>query len=204
MTRPTDNDFASAETRPEIESIRDSVEIQRWNWLKAELVAYARSRSIGTACQTPDLMRRNVHWLETGDAIKRSSQKPTSRFDWRTEILSETTIISDSYRNTKNVRAFMKRHASERCKFSNEFMQWMKLNQGKTLKEAVGFWTELDRKKQETGYREQALPQNQYNQFTRALSRAKPGISAEEMRRIWAIKVKGPRPHTYQMGDEYR
>ena len=196
------SETSQLDTRPEIESIRSYQALQRWYWLKSELVTYAKQRGIGTACQKPELVRRIGHWLETGEAIKNSAKRATSSFDWRTETLSEETVITDSYRNTKNVRAFMKRYASDRFKFSNEFMQWMRLNQGKTLGDAAQYWIELDRRKREAGYRETALPHNQYNQFTRAISQARPGISAKEIRRIWAVKRREPGPHIYKEGDE--
>lgn len=100
------------------------------------------------------------------------------------------------------MRRFMQTYAADHFAFSNEFMAWMKSAQGKTLQDAIEFWLELDRKKNREGYREKPLPQNQYNQFSRDISTAVPGISAREIRRIWAIKRARPGPHVYEKGDE--
>ena len=82
-------------------------------------------------------------------------------------------------------------------------MDWMRGNTGKRLEDVVAFWLELDRNKREEGYREEPLPQNQYNGFSRALSEAVPGISSAEIRRIWAVKRSMPGPHEYKRGDEH-
>ena len=180
----------------------NSHELNQWYWLKKELVEFAREHGLPTVGQKPELQRRIGHWLDTGEVQHARSQRKTSCFDWASETLKLDTVITDNYRNTRNVREFMKRHADAKFAFSNEFMAWMRQNQGQTLKEAVEYWRELEHKKREDGYREASLPQNQYAQFTRALSHAKPGISAADLRRIWKVKRSMPGPHVYKPGDE--
>ncbi|MEM9768359.1 MAG: DUF6434 domain-containing protein [Cyanobacteria bacterium P01_D01_bin.71] len=126
----------------------------------------------------------------------------TAKFDWARAALTLDTMITDNYRNTRNVRTFMQRHAGSKFAFNNEFMAWMRSHAGKTLRDAIAFWQELHRRKTTADYREAALPQNQYAQFVRAISQAHPGISANEIRRIWYIKRSQPAPHSYQPGDE--
>ena len=193
---------STTEQRPNIQDVRSSEELRRWYWLKTELVSYARQKELSTVGNKLELLQRLCHWLDTGEALKPASRSVTSRFDWAKETLHLETIITDNYRNTRNVRAFMKRHVGPRFAFSNEFMQWMRAHVGATLSDAVAFWETLDHKKRTQGYREASLPQNQHNQFSRALSQAKPGISAQDIRRIWALKRQGPAPHTYAPGDE--
>ncbi len=190
------------EKRPAIERIKTGVEFERWYWLKAELLDYCRLRGLGTVGQKRELAARIVQYLDTGTVAKPQTKKVVSTFDWGKEPLTPRTKITDSYRNSQNMRQFMKAHAGEHFKFSNEFMEWMRGNEGKTLKDAIKFWRSLDQKKRQEGYREKPLPQNQYNAFTRALSEVRPGISAKEMRRLWAIKRSKPGPHIYQPGDE--
>ena len=188
--------------RPSIENIKSCLELERWYWLRSELVAYAALLNIPSNCQKPELTKRIGQWLDTGKITKASPKITLSTFDWRKEELSLDTLITDNYSNTQNVRKFMQHNASEKFKFSNEFMEWMRTHNGKTLQDAVQFWLELDNKKRNRGYREKALPQNQYNQFTRTLSEKFPGISAAEIKRIWSVKRSGPGPHVYQAGDE--
>lgn len=188
--------------RPAIDTLTSSVELERWYWLRSELVAFAIQIGIGSHCQKPELIKRIALWLDTGKLTKNSVVNRESSFDWRKEELSLTTVITDSYSNSQNMRRFMKQHAGNHFKFSNEFMNWMRKHSGKQLKDAVHFWIDLDQKKREAGYREAPLPQNQYNQFTRTLSEKCPGISSAEIKRIWSIKRNGPGPHVYAKGDE--
>jgi hypothetical protein len=188
--------------RPAIDSIRTAEELSRWYWLKAELVSFARAHGVDYNCNKPELMRRLCHWLETGEKIVIKKPRVQSGFDWGKDELTASTVITDSYRNTQNMRRFMQSHAAAHFAFSNEFMAWMKASQGKTLQDAIDFWLELDAKKRNNGYREKPLPQNQYNQFSRDISNAVPGISAADIRRIWAIKRSRPGPHVYKPGDE--
>lgn len=194
--------MTSSDERPPLKKVKMGAEFKRWYWLKKELVSYCKEQGLGTVGQKPELERRIVRLLDAGEIVKPQRKKPESSFDWSREKLVLSTVITDSYRNTKNMRNFMKTNAGDRFKFSNEFMQWMRNNTGKTLKDALAYWIELDRKKRYSGYREKPLPHNEYNQFTRALSEAQPGISTKEMRRLWAIKRSKPGPHVFAPGDE--
>ncbi|MEM6366615.1 MAG: DUF6434 domain-containing protein, partial [Planctomycetota bacterium] len=172
--------------RPSIASIQSSIELKRWYFLKHELVAHAKSLGLSTRGNKPELIQRIGVYLDSGEVIGPTKRASISQFDWARDNLTPETVITDSYRNTRNVRHFMVRHASERFKFTNEFMAWMRSNLGKTLGDAVNFWIELDRKKREEGYQEMPLPQNQFNRFTREISQSVPGISAQQIRKIWA------------------
>lgn len=194
--------MASNEQRPDIESIRTGAEFERWYWLRSELVDFCRDHGLGTSGRKPELANRIAHFLNTGQIQRSTPASPTSTVDWRKAELTLETEITDSYSNTQNMRSFMRLNAADHFKFSNEFMDWMRSNQGKTLADAVAFWLDLDDRKRNGGYREKPLPQNQFNQFTRALSEAVPGISAKEVRRLWAIKRAKPGPHVYEPGDE--
>ena len=190
------------EKRPALSRVKNSKELDRWYWLKEELVAFARKKKISTSGQKPVLQKRIGVWLDTGVAPE-PAKKPRaqSKFDWGSATLTPRTVITDSYRNSQNVRAFMKKHAGEHFRFSNEFMNWMRAHVGSTLAEAVEFWQDLDARKKK-GYQEASLPQNQYAQFSRALAKASPGISAKDIRRIWKKKRSGPGPHVFKAGDE--
>lgn len=193
---------STQDTRPAIGTVRSGDELRRWYWTKAELVAFARISGLPASGNKPALTDRIATWLDTGTIARVEARKATSRFDWKTETLTPDTVITDSYRNTSNVREFMKTHAHPRFAFSNEFMAWMRANAGKTLADAVTYWRELDRKKREDGYREASLPQNHFVRFSKAVAKAKPGLSAADIRRLWKRKRSGPGPHEYMPGDE--
>ncbi len=64
-----------------------------------------------------------------------------SKIDWHKEPLSLETVITDSYKNTQNVKRFLKEHFGDDFHFSREFMAFMKKNTGKTLGEVIKDWT---------------------------------------------------------------
>lgn len=142
--------------------------------------------------------------MDTGKRLPTARRpRPSGLVDWGKGTLTIATIIDDGYRNTRNVRSFMQTHASQRFRFSNEFMGWMRTNAGRTLGDAVAFWLELDRKKREDGYTEASLPQNEYAQFSRAVAQARPGLSAAKLRALWKQKRSAPGSRRYQRGDEW-
>lgn len=189
-------------TRPHRSAVTSAAALHRWYWSKAELVEWARDVGIPASGRKPELQKRLGVWIDTGRVEHVARRTVTSDFDWTRAKLDAQTVITDNYRNTRNVRLFMQSHLGSRFRFTNEFMEWMRAHVGSRLADAVAFWRELDRKKREEGYREASLPQNQYAQFSRALAEASPGISAAEIRRIWKIKRSGPGPHCYRSGDE--
>lgn len=195
-------DQLPSKSRPQIETIRDGAELRRWYWLKEELIDFCRKNELHTTGRKIDLVERIVEFLASGKRMKLPAKKTKSKFDWGKTELTLSTIITDNYRNSQNVRRFFCEHAGATFRFSNEFMDWMRKNQGSTLGDAVDFWKALDHKKKNLGYREKPLPQNEYNQFTRAISEAVPGLSSKEIRRLWAIKRSKPGPHRYEPGDE--
>lgn len=60
-----------------------------------------------------------------------------ARIDWHCAPLAPETVITDSYRNTQNVRRFFKSQIGPEFKFNRPFMAWMKANSGQTLGDAV-------------------------------------------------------------------
>ena len=56
--------------RPDIRSIKDSAELRRWYWRKAELVNRARELNLKTTASKFELLDRIAHFLDTGKAIE--------------------------------------------------------------------------------------------------------------------------------------
>lgn len=63
-----------------------------------------------------------------------------STFDWHSEKLTLETVITNSYKNTQNVRRFFKQHIGEHFAFNRPFMFYMKASVGKTLAHAIEEW----------------------------------------------------------------
>lgn len=67
------------------------------------------------------------------------------KFDWHSERLTKNTIITDSYKNTQNVRRFFIANIGEHFHFTREFMKFMKQSSGKTLDDALTEWKKSHR-----------------------------------------------------------
>jgi hypothetical protein len=63
-----------------------------------------------------------------------------SKVDWHKQNLSLETVITDSYKNTQNVRRFFKEHLGDDFHFSREFMYFMKNSVGKTFADVIKSW----------------------------------------------------------------
>lgn len=69
-------------------------------------------------------------------------------FNWHTDDISSDTIITQSYKNTQNVRRYFKNKCGEHFKFNREFMQWMKEDAtGLTMGDATQEWLNKERLK---------------------------------------------------------
>ena len=61
-------------------------------------------------------------------------------FDWHSSNITRATQITQSYRNTQNVRRFFKAECGGDFKFDQSFMAWLKAAAGLTMGEAVDEW----------------------------------------------------------------
>ncbi|MEO0563550.1 MAG: DUF6434 domain-containing protein [Chloroflexota bacterium] len=190
--------------RPEIGSIETGDAFKRWYWLKSELVDYCKSVGIPYGAGKFELVERIAHYKDTGE-IKRAERKVvTSDFDWGKAPLALDTVITDSYKNTQNMRQFMKKHVGDSFSFRSPFMRWMEANVGKTLSEAVEAWHDLEAERNAVGYQSKILHHNQYNQYIRDFFEANPDKTREEADLCWAYKRNLPSDdgrHRYDPSD---
>lgn len=176
--------------RPEIASITSGAEIRRWYWSKAELVSHARVLGVRSTGGKFLILDRIAHVLDTGETAFPGdvAHRPKSKFDWHSEPLDDDTIITDSYKNTQNVRRYFKSRLGEGFKFNIAFMEWMRANTGKTLADACAAFPASQSKPGET----QIKDHNQFNQYTRDFLAANPGLGMDDVRRVWARKIQTP------------
>lgn len=196
----------STEKRPAIDTITTAAELRRWYWTKAELEAECRRRGLKIAGAKFTQLDRIAHFLETGE--KRlpgdTPARTTSRFDWHSAPLSLSTEITDSYRNTQNVRRFFKSHVGTQFKFNTAFMAWMKANIGKTLADAVAEFQRLEADAKTSGAKSEIAHHNQFNQYTRDFLDDNPDMGMDDVRHFWALKRALPSEdgrHRYHRSD---
>ena len=61
-------------------------------------------------------------------------------FDWHADLITRATPITASYRNTQNVRRFLKEQCGADFKFDRPFMAWVKQGGAKTMGDAAAEW----------------------------------------------------------------
>ncbi len=188
--------------RPPIQRIKSSAELQNWYWLKEELVAYCRKRNISYTGGKFQLSDRIGKFLDDGKKNSLPEHvKISSSFDWHSATLTLHTIITDSYRNTQNVRRFFTEHCGNRFHFNIPFMEWMKKNIGKQLKYAVTEWKHLEDQKKKADFKSKIPAHNQYNQYIRDFFANNPDRSMKEARACWKLKKLLPGKTVYSKTD---
>mgnify|MGYP000297764375 CR=1 FL=1 len=112
------------ENRPAIETISSGTELKRWYWLKSELSDHAKILKLKTSGGKFDVLDRISYFLDTGNRKFPGDkvEQAKSRFDWHKESLTLATVITDSYKNSQNVRRFFQQNADENFKFNIEFI----------------------------------------------------------------------------------
>lgn len=152
------------------------------------------------------ILERIAHLMDTGAADWPGDvvTRPTSRFDWQSAPLTRDTVLTDSYKNTQNVRRFFAAELGDGFKFNIAFMDWLKVNAGRTLAEAIDAYREIEDDARDPARRTQIKPHNQFNQYTRDFLDDNPGASMGDVRRIWALKRQRPSEtgrHIYERSD---
>ncbi|MEM6386635.1 MAG: DUF6434 domain-containing protein [Pseudomonadota bacterium] len=192
------------EGRPDIDTMTTGQDLKRWYWRKDELVARARALGVKTSGGKFLILDRIAHYLDTGETAFPGDLKvtPQSKFDWHSATLTPETIITDSYKNSQNVRRFFKAQLGDGFKFNIAFMAWMRSNTGKTLADACAAYGEIRKAEKENPA---AIPDhNQFNQYTRDFLDDNPDLSMADVRRVWALKIQRPSEtgrHVYERGD---
>jgi hypothetical protein len=68
-------------------------------------------------------------------------------FDWHGGRITRNTPITSSYRNTQNVRRFLKAQCGDHFKFDRPFMAWLKNGTSKTMGDAADEWLRRETKR---------------------------------------------------------
>ncbi|MEO0497889.1 MAG: DUF6434 domain-containing protein [Pseudomonadota bacterium] len=199
---------AKPDTRPDIASITTGKELRRWYWLKAELEAQAKAVGLSYAGRKFDILDRLAHFLDTGErqaaGAGKANPKSKSSFDWHSEPLTPETIITDSYKNSQNVRRFFRSQIGDGFKFNIEFMAWMRTNIGQTLADACVEYTAMREREKAPGFKSKIARDNQFNQYTRDFLADHPDRPISDVRKYWKLKRALPSEdgrHVYEPSD---
>lgn len=195
------------ESRPDITTIESGGELRRWYWLKSDLIDCARHHGVKTIGGKFEILDRIAYYLDTEQKNAATSpklKKQSSKFDWHSEALAPETVITDSYKNTQNVRRFFKENVGPTFKFNIEFMAWMKSNIGGTLGDAVDEYHAMSARMAKSGFKSKIEDHNQFNSYTRDFLADNSEMGMSEVRKYWALKTKLPSEdgrHIYERSD---
>ena len=179
-------------SRPDILSVRAEV-FGQYYWTKNEFLIFCKHFRLSATGNKEELRKRIAHFLQTGERIEPNiSPRPASRFDWHTAQLQPTTILTDNYKNTANVRAFFQQYIGAYFHFTVGFLQWIKENKGKakTLHDAARAWLQNETTKQQKAIGAQF----EYNAYIKTFLLHHPTLSPATARACWNIKKQLPCP----------
>lgn len=190
--------------RPKLDKDISIKDFKDYYWLKEELVRFCRDIGINSSGGKIAITNRIIVFLENGEIVTKSDVRRTNItliFDWNNEKLDIDTLISDNYKNTVNVRTFFQNKIGARFKFNVEFMNWMKVNQGKTLGDAIDKWIDIAEHKKDKNYKKEIAPQFEYNTYMRDFLNDNPQLSLKDAINSWKIKRNKPGAKKYNKED---
>jgi len=191
------------EKRPTLDKKITVNDFKDFYWLKKELVEFCKVEGLKRTGGKIEIAKRIEHYLSTRK--KQVEQKiiktKQSKFDWNTESLTLKTVISDSYKNTENVRNFFEKQIGKKFKFNVKFMNWMKSNEGKTLNEAIVEWKRIEIEKKTNQQPKDIDPQFEYNRYLRDFLLDNPDKSRKTGIELWKIKRSMRGDNVYRKSD---
>jgi hypothetical protein len=192
--------------RPDLINIGSGTEFKQWYWLKEELVVMCKELQVSYSGSKADLTNRIADFIDFGlkrklDSNKVRGKKKVSKFNWARSSLNLKTVITDSYTNGPNTRAFFKIQCGKEFSFTIPFMDWMRENVGRTLEDAVMEWRKQYQERKDPNFKSVIPPSNQYNKYIRDFFDDNPGKSIREARHYWMLKRSLPGKHIYEKSD---
>lgn len=191
-------------TRPTLKKKIAPEDFKAFYWLKKELVAFCREEGLKTTGSKIQLTEQITQYLLTGKKAtlpKTAHKKIQSTFDWNKEKLELSTEITDSYKNSENVRKFFEAQIGKQFKFNVVFMNWMKANTGKTLSDAITAWKRLRKESKNNTTAKDIAPQFEYNRYIRDFMKDNPGVDRKVAIQCWMLKKSRRGDNVYDKAD---
>lgn len=181
--------FTTHMLRPELNEQLSPADFKNHYWLKRELIAFCRSKSIPTSGGKLEITSRIVEYLKNGLIIKPAAvPRKLANFNWQTSPLNLNTIITDNYQNTAQVRAFFEAQIGPHFRINVAFLAWMKDNVGKTLADAIVQWHLIIKQKKEQIQPTKIGPQFEYNKYIRDFLADNADKTLKEAIHFWKLK----------------
>ncbi len=110
-----------------------------WLILHGRYVCKARKPDC-PACVLRDLCRFKAKTTLEAAAPAAKGKRRKPGFDWHRDPITRQTPVTESYRNTQNVRRFLQSVCGEDFAFDRAFMRWVKNGKDKTMGEVADEW----------------------------------------------------------------
>ena len=180
--------------RPHFEDIKTGNEFNQWYWLKEEMVQICKDSNLPTTGRKFDLRDRIMFALDNNGQVRTEEHKPKagSRFNWAKSELSLETVITDNVSFGPNFRRFMKGQIGNKFSCHSDFMDWVKVNPGKTLEDAVHAWNVLETRKENPAFRREIADNNMYSQYVRDFLDENPDYTIQQIKKFWLLKKQLP------------
>ncbi len=178
------------EKRPPLNKNISAKDFTDFYWMKAELVDFCKTEGLPKTGSKIAIAQRIEQYLLTGQKVfptTKKTAKATSKFDWNNEPLSLTTLLTDNYKSTENVRAFFTEQLGKPFKFNVKLMNWMKANTGKTLADALQEWERLKEASKLDTKPKNIAPQFEYNRYIRDFLSDNPDKDRKTAIALWKI-----------------
>lgn len=190
--------------RPKLDKYISLQDFKDFYWLKSELVTFGKTIGIDTSGGKIDITERIAEYIQTGFVSKKANSKKqskTSKFDWNNETLSLDTVITDSYKNTENVRKFFIENIGNHFSVNVLFIKWTKENIGASLKDAIKEWNRIQELKKDKNYKTDIAPQFEYNRYMRAFLADNTYKTIKDARKYWKLKRAKRGTNEYEKSD---
>mgnify|MGYP000202696323 CR=1 FL=1 len=180
--------------KPKITDINSSAAFQSWYWLKVEMVEKCKQLGLPYSGGKFELRDRIIYALENEGAVLPVVEKPrpSSRFNWSKAALSLDTEITDNVKFGPNFRRFMTTQIGPQFSCHSDFMDWVKEHPGKTLRDAVIKWEELERRKEDPSFQREIAEHNMLAQYVRDFLADNPNSRFKEALICWKTKKQLP------------
>jgi hypothetical protein len=174
---------------------------------KLKLVAMCREYGLPTQGAKLELSERISAYLKEGDCEEsrsKSSSKSKAKhlqFDWHKSKLSRGTMITNNYKNTRNVRDFFLQEVGPHFKMNVAWLNWMRSHVGYNLGDAITAWEETVLTKKAQRGKNTIAPQFEYNRYMRDFFADNPGVGRAKAIECWKMKRDTPGIKAYERSD---
>lgn len=184
------------EQRPNLNKDMDSLTFQNYYYLKEELVHFCRENNLSSSGNKKELLERISLFLDRKEIKEVSIKKRTGI---PPEEICESMCIEENFVCTQRHRAFFKKMIGRNFSFNVVFQQWLKENAGKTYKEAILAYHEIQMEKKKG--KSKIEPQFEYNAYIRDFFQFNKGRSLQEAIVCWKYKKSLPGHNRYESSD---